>query len=480
MIGGGPSGEVCAGRLADGGLDVAIVEDHLVGGECSYYACMPSKALLRPGRGAGRGRGASRARRRRSTASSTPSAALTRRDEVIQRPRRLGPGSVARGARDRAVPRRGPARRRAPGAGRRRGADRRARRWWSPPARSPRCRRSTASPRSTPWTNREATTAKRRAGQAAGAGRRPGGRRDGAGLRTLGSSVALVEGAEPRAPGKRSRSRASRSPPGCEESGVELQLGAKADARVRRGGGVTVRARGRRARSSGDAAPRRDRPPAADERHRPRDRRGRGRAATSRSTTSCASAGSDWLYAIGDVNGRALLTHMGKYQARICADHVLGKDVGGDRGPARGRRRWSSPTPRSRRSGTRWSRRARPGSTPARWTWIPPARAGASFHRPRTAGDDPARRRRGAPASSSAPPSSAPRSADWLHAATIAVVGEVPLDRLWHAIAGLPHAQRDLAEADGGVRALRVLAGSAVSSRWVRACHRGRGVRGRC
>ena len=37
--------------------------------------------------------------------------------------------------------------------------------------------------------------------------------------------------------------------------------------------------------------------------------------------------GSDWLYAVGDVNGRALLTHTGKYQARICADHVLGKDV---------------------------------------------------------------------------------------------------------------------------------------------------------
>ena len=37
--------------------------------------------------------------------------------------------------------------------------------------------------------------------------------------------------------------------------------------------------------------------------------------------------GSDWLYAIGDVNGRALLTHMGKYQARIAADHILGKQV---------------------------------------------------------------------------------------------------------------------------------------------------------
>ena len=40
----------------------------------------------------------------------------------------------------------------------------------------------------------------------------------------------------------------------------------------------------------------------------------------------CRVPGHDWLYAIGDVNGRALFTHMGKYQARIAADHVLGHD----------------------------------------------------------------------------------------------------------------------------------------------------------
>src|SRR5499427_4401048 len=48
VIGAGPAGEVLAGRLASKGYDVAIIESELVGGECSYYACMPSKALLRP------------------------------------------------------------------------------------------------------------------------------------------------------------------------------------------------------------------------------------------------------------------------------------------------------------------------------------------------------------------------------------------------------------------------------------------------
>src|SRR3954451_22851692 len=82
VIGAGPAGEVAAGRLAEHGLDVAIVEDRLVGGECSFWACMPSKALLRPYEALAeiqRIPGAAEA----VTGKLDVAAALARRDEVI-------------------------------------------------------------------------------------------------------------------------------------------------------------------------------------------------------------------------------------------------------------------------------------------------------------------------------------------------------------------------------------------------------------
>jgi pyruvate/2-oxoglutarate dehydrogenase complex dihydrolipoamide dehydrogenase (E3) component len=83
VIGAGPAGEVAAGRLAQGGLQVAIVENELVGGECSYYACIPSKTLLRPAQALAevkRVPGAAQA----VTGSLAVRAVLARRDELIK------------------------------------------------------------------------------------------------------------------------------------------------------------------------------------------------------------------------------------------------------------------------------------------------------------------------------------------------------------------------------------------------------------
>src|SRR5438874_2553216 len=81
-IGAGPAGEVCSGRLGEAGLSVAIVEGHLVGGECSFYGCMPSKALLRPAEALAEARRIPGAREA-VTRGLDVEAVLSRRDEVI-------------------------------------------------------------------------------------------------------------------------------------------------------------------------------------------------------------------------------------------------------------------------------------------------------------------------------------------------------------------------------------------------------------
>ena len=318
VIGAGPAGEVAAGRLGEAGLEVAIVEAHLVGGECSYYACMPSKALLRPGEMMAE---MHRVPGMPSGSLDVP-AVLARRDEVIhdlddsvQLPwleergievvrgsgrldgeKRVRVGDDTLLARKAVVV--------ATGSG-----------GVMPPIPGLKEAR--------PWGNREATTAKEAPESLVVLGGGVVGVELAQAWVSLGTRVTVVEGLH--------RLISREEPFACEqvaaalrEAGVDLRMGTRA-ASVSRNGDVTVELEDGTSASGAEVLVAVGRKPATD---------GLGLETVGLEPGKAVEVGAnlrsathDWLYAIGDVNGRALLTHMGKYQARIAADVILGKDA---------------------------------------------------------------------------------------------------------------------------------------------------------
>jgi dihydrolipoamide dehydrogenase len=148
------------------------------------------------------------------------------------------------------------------------------------------------------------------------------------------------------------------------------------------------------------------------------------------------AGGSDWLYAIGDVNGRALLTHAGKYQARVAAAVILGGDARATSdGPTSPRVIFTDP---SVAAVGHTLASAREAGIEARAVDVATASvAGGSFYGRNAAGtsrlviDE----KRGVLAGATF---TGPDVAEMLHGATIALVGEVPLDRLFDAIPSFP------------------------------------------
>ena len=150
--------------------------------------------------------------------------------------------------------------------------------------------------------------------------------------------------------------------------------------------------------------------------------------------------GHDWLYVVGDANGRVLLTHMGKYQARLAADAICG-----ERAPAAPRRAVAAGDVHraAGRVGRLHARLRREGGhrrALRRRRRRRPTRRGASRQRRR--GDVADGRRRGPPGDRRLDVRRAPTVGELLHAATIAVVGRGPARRPLARRPGLPDAAR--------------------------------------
>ncbi len=432
VIGAGPAGEVCAGRLGENGLSVALVEQHLVGGECSYYACMPSKALLRPGELLAE---IDRVPGVRELVSGELDAGtvLRRRDEVIhdrddssQLPWLEKRGvELVRG--------------RATFAGEREvsvGPDLlRARRAvvvatgttaTVPPIEG--------LPEARPWGNREATTATSVPERLLVLGGGVVGVELAQAWSSLGSSVALVE-AEQRILAGEEEFASEQVAEALAAAGVELHTSARTMAASRgEAGQVSLTLEG------GDELRGDELLIAVGRRPRTDDLELEVAGAESGGYLEVDDrlrvGGSDWLYAIGDVNGRALLTHMGKYQARIAADHIMGRDVAAS-ADLGGSPRVVFSDPQVAAVGHTLAGAEAEG-IPARAVDVDTsANAGASF------------RGRNAPGTSRLVVDEerqvivgatfvGPETAELLHAATIAIVAEVPLERLRHTVPVFP------------------------------------------
>jgi pyruvate/2-oxoglutarate dehydrogenase complex dihydrolipoamide dehydrogenase (E3) component len=441
VIGAGPAGENVAGRCADGGLRVAIVEERLVGGECSFYGCIPSKTLIRPGdvvAAARRAPGAAEA----VTGPIDVAAALAQRDAMTSRWDDSGqlPWLEDRGvelvrghgrlAGERAVEVD------LTGGGTRTVTARKA--------VVLACGTSPAMPpidglaEARPWDNRDATAVKELPSRLLVLGGGAVGAELAQAFKRLGSrEVVVIEGG--------SRLLAREEPFAGEEvreafeaEGIVVLVGRRCRAVHRAGddGSVVVTLDdGRSVRGDEILVAVGRRPSTADV---GLERLGLepGRYLPVGEHLLVKGVAGEWLYAVGDCNGLALLTHMGKYQGRIAADVILGKRIA-DVASVAVVPRVTFTDPQVAAVGPTEAQAREQGIRVRTVSYGTGNVAGAYTQGNGIKGtshlviDEDRRMIVGATFTG-------PAVQELLHAATVAIAGRVPLDVLWHAVPSFP------------------------------------------
>jgi dihydrolipoamide dehydrogenase len=441
VIGAGPAGETAAGRCAGSGLSVAIVERELVGGECSYWGCIPSKTLIRPGdvlAAARRVPGAAQA----ITGPLDVAAAFAQRDYMTSGWSDDGQIRWLHGLGIQLVR----------GSGRLAGErvvdvdllDGGASRLVARTAVVLATGTSAAIPpvpglrEVAPWDNRSVTSAKELPRRLLVLGGGAIGAEMAQAFRRLGcDEVTVVEAAE------RLLSREEPFAGGqlaaafdAEGIGVITGVGLSAAERAGADGPVTATLADGRRLEADEILVAVGRRPSTGSLGLETVGLEPGRFVEVDDHLQAVGVPGGWLYAIGDCNGRALLTHMGKYQGRIAADVIAGRDVRdvGDEnivprvtftdpqvcavGLTETQAREHGLHVRTVEYGTGDVAGAYTLGNGVRGTSklvIDAARqviVGATF--------------------------TGPGVQELLHSATIAIVGEVPLERLWHAVPSFP------------------------------------------
>ncbi|MCP3136687.1 dihydrolipoyl dehydrogenase family protein [Pyxidicoccus xibeiensis] len=442
VIGAGPTGEIAGARAAAAGLSVALVEHELFGGECSYWACIPSKALLRPAEALWLAQQAPGARE----AIKGPldaRAVLAHRDYMVGDYKDDSQVKWAEGAKLTVV--RGSGKLAGPRKVRVEARDGTVRELEARRAvvlatgSRPRLPEIPGLKDAKPWDNREGTGAKE-------VPRR---------LLVLGGGVVAVELAQAwRSLGaevtlaQRGKALLSRYEPfvgeqvaqALRDSGVRVLLGTTA-ASVRRPGGtgevsVTL-TNGEELRADALLV-------AMGRVARTEDlgletvglQLQEGKSLEVDDQLRAKGVDGGWLYACGDVNGRNLLTHMGKYQGRIAGDIIAGKKVHAW-ADAKATPQVIFTHPQVASVGLTEAQ-AREAKLPVRTVqYALQDVAGTGLLGRELKGtaklvvDEKRRIILGATFTG-------PEVGEMLHAATIAVAGEVPLDTLWHAVPSFP------------------------------------------